>query len=553
MVKDGSGNRVAETDYAYDEPSYLTTPTPAISTQHFAAPNSVRGNLTTVSRWLNTSNSFISSHTNWYDTGEVYQQIDPLGHTTTHSYDSFYAGAYATQTCSPTTNSVAHCVSGTYDFNTGVLTSLTNENATGQASGNSPGDSAHTSNYAYDYMFRLTSATAPPDPANSGLSAHTNFYFSAPNAFPVNIQRTKSITGSITGSITDSATNFFDGLGRSYQSQHVLPGGTATVDTTLDFAGRPATISNPYFSTSDSTYGTTTTLFDGLDRAYSVTKQDGSVSSVAYSVPTTIAVNGDCVQTTDEAGKQRGTCSDALGRLVEVDEPNPGTAVQVNNHATMQTDGNFVLYNAASSALWSTGTSGTNAGPIYMQDDGNLVLYLFKWQAGTYAAPSPGPFPTQGCGVSSYLMINQRLNGNQCIISPHGQYVLFMGTDGSFFIYDLAHNVGTWGAAGTSGHPGAYAIMQGDGNLCVYTATNTYLWCSGTSGTNADRVNMEDDGRIIIYKSAWNSGTSTGQFNWTALSHPGCDVGIGIGWTGAMWIGAMRGVSQRSLRTADAE
>ena len=106
-------------------------------------------------------------------------------------------------------------------------------------------------------------------------------------------------------------------------------------------------------------------------------------------------------------------------------------------------------------------------------------------------------------------MVNQRLNANQCIVSPHGQYLLYMASDGNFYIYDLAHNVGTWGP-GTYGHPGAYAIMQGDGNLCVYTATNTYLWCSGTSGTNADRLNMEDDGRIIIYKSAWNSGTSTG-------------------------------------------
>ena len=99
--------------------------------------------------------------------------------------------------------------------------------------------------------------------------------FSAPNAFPFNVQRTKSITASL----TDSATSFFDGLGRGYQSQHVLPGGTATVDTTFDFAGHASVMSNPYFSTSDPTYGTVRTLFDALGRA-TVTKQDGSVSSV---------------------------------------------------------------------------------------------------------------------------------------------------------------------------------------------------------------------------------------------------------------------------------
>ena len=33
---------------------------------------------------------------------------------------------------------------------------------------------------------------------------------------------------------------------------------------------------------------------------------------------------GDCTDTTDEAGKQRRACTDALGRLVQVVEPNPG-------------------------------------------------------------------------------------------------------------------------------------------------------------------------------------------------------------------------------------
>ena len=160
---------------------------------------------------------------------------------------------------------------------------------------------AHTSNYTYDYLFRITSAQAPPDPANSDLRAFTNFNFSAPNALPHHVQRSKSVTTAL----SDSATSFFDGLGRGYKGQHALPNGTATVDTTFDLAGHPATVSNPYFTTSDPTYGTTTNAYDGLDRVTQTTKQDGSISSVAYNVVTAIAVPGDCTQTTDEAGKQR--------------------------------------------------------------------------------------------------------------------------------------------------------------------------------------------------------------------------------------------------------
>jgi RHS repeat-associated protein len=330
IVYDGAHNKVAETDYVYDEATYLTTS--GVTTQHGAPPAGVRGNQTTVSRWLNTTNSFISSHTNWYDTGEAYQTVDPLGHTTTHSYDPAYVGAYATQTCSPQTGSVAHCVSGTYDFNTGVLTSLTNENATTQASGNTAGDSGHTSNYSYDSMFRITSAQAPPDPANSSARAQTGFSFSAPNSFPVSATRTKSITNAL----SDSATSFFDGLGRGYKSQHVLPNGTATVDTTFDLVGHAATVSNPYFAVSDATYGLTQNAYDAMDRVTQTTKQDGSISSVAYNVLTGAHdaapganTTGNCTDTFDEAGKQRRACADGLGRLVEVDEINSAATATV--------------------------------------------------------------------------------------------------------------------------------------------------------------------------------------------------------------------------------
>jgi len=126
QVTDGSGTQVAKTTYGYDESPLQGS---GITTQFGTAPNSVRGNLTSVNRWLNTTSSNITAQTKWFDTGEVYQQIDALGNTTRHSYDSAYAGAYSTQTC----NALSQCVSGTYDLNTGLLTSFTNANATTQA------------------------------------------------------------------------------------------------------------------------------------------------------------------------------------------------------------------------------------------------------------------------------------------------------------------------------------------------------------------------------------------------------------------------------------
>jgi YD repeat-containing protein len=529
IVYDGASNQVAKTTYAYDE---STLGSSNIATQRDSNPGNglIRGNQTTVSHWLNTSNSMISSHAAYFDTGELQSSTDPLNHTTTHLYDSAYAGAFSTQTCSPSTNggTVTHCVSGTYDFNTGLLTSLTNENATTQASGNSPGDSAHTSSFSYDLYWRLLSAKAPPDPANSNMQDTTTFTYSL---LPLMVTRQKSVT---TG-LNDSASAYFDGVGRSFKSTHTLPNGTATTVTTFDAAGRTSTVTNPYFTTSDPTYGVTQSIYDGLGRATQVIKQDGSISQVKYNVPNALGLNADCTTTTDEAGKQRGACTDALGRLVEVDEPY-ASGLLINNYATLQSGGNFVLESSANSTLWSTGTSGTNASSIFMQDDGNLVLYIFKWSAGTYAAPTPGSYPQASCSIGTYLVAGQTLPSGSCIASPHWQYFLYMAPDGNLYIYNWATGAGTWGP-GTQGHPGAYARLETNGNFVVYASNGATLWSSGTSGTNAERLDMEDDGRIILYKSAWNSGTSTGQFNWSQLAHPGCDAGIGTGTTGMLGAG----------------
>src|SRR5258708_10481068 len=190
---------------------------------------------------------------------------------------------------------VHHVISGNYDFNTGLLKSFTDEN--GQI-------------YTYTYdsaMLRLTEGDHP----DGGKTL-----FSYPSATQLESQRL------ISGTTYDDYKVNFDGLGRPIQTQHSVPGATILTDTTYDVVGRTSTVSNPYYQGSDHgsdpTYGITTTQDDALSRATKTIKQDGSFSTVTY--------DDNCVTATDEAGKPRKVCSDALGRMAEVDEPNAASA-----------------------------------------------------------------------------------------------------------------------------------------------------------------------------------------------------------------------------------
>jgi RHS repeat-associated protein len=385
---DGSGNLCAETDYFYDESGYLTTPNPAITTQHGAPLTAVRGNLTTVTHKLsatpctpNATWTSVSSHTNWFDTGEVYQSIDPLSHKTTHAYDSAYAGAYPTQT----TNALNQSVSGAYDFNTGLLTSFTDANN-------------QTSSYSYDTRRRMTSAVFPAD--SSGNHPETDFQY--PNV--TTVQRLKKQQGATSCTVDASHCivdyDYFDGVGRTTQTRLVDPAGDDFVDTTYDAAGRVNTVSNPHRSTSSATDGVTTPSYDALGRVKQTTAQDGSISTTDYS-------NFPTVTVTDPAGKTRRSRTDALGRLVEVDEPGPGVNSPGSpGSGSINVSGS--LYSSTSSGSYATG-SVTVSGALQSfitnvcDDNGNCVRKKATDPGGTVTLTVNGhpDQVTYGCCASS--------------------------------------------------------------------------------------------------------------------------------------------------------
>jgi RHS repeat-associated protein len=300
-VKDGAGNQKAQTTYAYDQ----STPLSSSITTHLVSPpagGNIRGNPTTAGQWLNTSNSMLSGTATYFDTGMKATGTDPLGHTTTYSYSSSFVGAYVTQTCSPQTGTVTHCVSGNYDFNTGHLTSFTDQNS-------------QTSSYQYDNMLRLTQGNHP-DGGQTTLTYQVS-------AFPFSATLTKKINA--TQNLVTKAV--IDGLGRVTQSQLTSdPQGTVYTDMTYDAVGRKSTASNPHRSAASPTDGITTIQYDALSRTTKVIPPDGSTSSNNIST----VYSDNCTTVTDQAGKTRKSCSDALGRLVQIFEDHSGSNLETD-------------------------------------------------------------------------------------------------------------------------------------------------------------------------------------------------------------------------------
>ena len=298
-------------------------PAPNHDYTNFPASYNLRGNLTQVSRglkvgatwtWLNTNNTY-------NDLGEVLTSTDPGGHPTSYDYTDSWASISNPQCVTsahsygfPTTitDALSHRTKHTYYSCTSLTGSTQDEN---DIVASRPGTA-----YSYDLLSRTTAVNAPD-------GGQTTFSYN--DAVPYTKTSTQVITTSPT-TLNKVSTTVFDGLGRVQQTQLVDPdcsSGPVKVDYTYSYdsappsgipAGRFATVSNPYCTTSDPTYGITKTRYDALDRPVRVIPPDGSDSANNVSTTYSGTTAGLTTTVADQAGVSRKSQTDALGRLTAV-------------------------------------------------------------------------------------------------------------------------------------------------------------------------------------------------------------------------------------------
>jgi len=359
-------NQIAQTAYKYDERN--------------GSPQGFYGHQTSVTRWLNGGTS-PRTQSVYNSNGMPVQKIDANGNATTLTYDA--SGLYLKQIQYPDLTSEYP----TYDDNTGLL--MSNKDQNGQ-----------TTSYTYDTMRRLKSVSYPDN------GSETLSYVDAIGSLSV------SFTKAITATTSLAKEAFADGLGRLTQTQMLSdPYGTVYTDTTYDSLGRVASVSNPYRSKSEATYGITKYTYDTLSRKAIVTAPDGTQKQACFNGISTVgqtnclsSLAGTLVAWEDDADENMNDwqrSQNALGQMTHVFEPD-GTS----HSPSMRTDYSYdLLNNLLSVNQWggAQGTSGARGSRTFTYDSLSRLIQSYNPETGwvCYGTTGGSPASSTNCALNT--------------------------------------------------------------------------------------------------------------------------------------------------------
>lgn len=308
LVKDGAGNIISRTDMAYDgaalSPNITGVPTHDDSGH---GPSYLpRHNLTSVTRYSNAAAG----------TGAITQNFtyDSLGNLRTAQldccnlktliYSSGTQYSYPDSVVRGPSSGPQFTTSYTYDSGSGLMLTNTDENL-------------QLTQFQYDSINRLTATLLPPQ---NGTVVQLNSSYGDSTASP-------TVTSYTTNSGNTAQTlTTFDGLGHVMETDN-KDGNTliSTTSSIYDKLWRRKQVSNPFAPGETPVY--TAFTYDGLSRLTRVTPPSAGYTQYNYF--------GNTVTVVDPAGKQRKNYTDALGRLIEVDEPGWGDALKSSGSVTI--------------------------------------------------------------------------------------------------------------------------------------------------------------------------------------------------------------------------
>jgi len=335
-IYDSGGTERARTTFEYDNYATDTNHASLLSRSSitgldssFTSSLTTRGNSTASTRYLLNSSGSISTYAQYDVAGNIVKTIDGRGYATNFYFSDCFgapngnaqsntgpselSGGSSYAFATSVTNAKSQTVHVQFDYYLGKPVDA--EDANGIVS----------SGYYDDALDRPTQIKKAV--GVTGVESHTTFAYDDPN-------RTVTTTSDLSSNNDNTLVSkvLYDQAGRVTERRQ-YEGGTNYIVTKTDYdvLGRAYRMSNPYRPWQSESLVWNTTAYDALGRTLSATTPDSAVVSSSYS--------GNTVTATDQAGKVRRSVTDALGRLIRVDEPNSsgnldsgGSPVQSTNY-----------------------------------------------------------------------------------------------------------------------------------------------------------------------------------------------------------------------------
>ena len=188
--------------------------------------------------------------------------------------------------------------------------------------------------------------------------------------------------------------------------------------------------------------------------------------------------------------------------------------------ATMQSDGNFVIYQG-STALWASNTSGNPGAYLTLDDQGNVAILspsgtVLNQLYGTYNASNPYSQMAQGQSIFSNVVNSKHPDTLYNLASSGNPYQMVLDSYGILNLIDPSNKI-VWSSsysvtgANIPGGGQYIAIMQTDGNFVVYqdhSGNQVAVWASNTGGNSGAYLSLDNKGNLSIVSS---SGTVLNQ------------------------------------------
>jgi RHS repeat-associated protein len=231
--------------------------------------------------------------------------------TITCTTNTQYAWPESQISGSPSDQSKQNTSSATYDYNTGLVITSTDAND-------------RVSDTEYD------PATLRPVLENLPTDAYLSHVYDDLN---LKVEDHVYEAGPSGPNLASRSDKYLDGLGRVIKEVAFAKNNMRdVVETKFDNLGRVSQQTRPYRANSDlaptETLQWSAVTYDSLNRPIQTTSPDLSIVTRAYNQspdpPSSSGQPGDTIMVTDPWGRERWARTDALGRLVEVAEPNPG-------------------------------------------------------------------------------------------------------------------------------------------------------------------------------------------------------------------------------------